>query len=71
MERSEFRQGLKAFRALVDGLERIVADPSAIERMQRRAIEHPEILLGPTLVEYLGLGEGEGSALPRTDSEEF
>lgn len=70
MERSEFRQGLKAFRSLVEGLERIVADPEAIARMQRRAIEHPEILLGPTLEDYLGFGEGSPSdALPLSEED--
>lgn len=70
MERSEFREGLKAFRSLVEGLERIVADPEAIARMQRRALEHPEILLGPTLEDYLGLDSPArewGEALPQED----
>jgi hypothetical protein len=72
MDRTEFRNGLRAFRALVDGLERIVADPEAIARMQRRALEHPEILLGPTLEDYFGLGSADsvGSG-PLPDSEEF
>jgi len=69
MERSEFSAGLRAFRTLVEGLERIVADPEAIARMQRRALERPEILLGPTLLEYFGLDSAEPEAL--RDSEEF
>jgi hypothetical protein len=54
MDRTELRAGLKALRSLVEGLERIVADPSAIARMQARAIEEPSLLLGPTMVDYLG-----------------
>lgn len=64
MERSELQEGLRVWRTLLAGLERIVNDPEAIARMQRRALENPSILLGPTLNEYLGLdGSGEGEAL--------
>lgn len=64
MERSELQEGLRVWRNILAGLERIVNDPEAIARMQRRALENPSILLGPTLNEYLGLdGSGEGEAL--------
>lgn len=59
MDRTELRTGLRAFRDLIEGYERILADPEAIPRMQRRAIEDPSLLLGPTVDEYLGLDIGE------------
>ena len=70
MERAEFSKGLAGFKELLAGLERIVKDPEAIARMQRRAIEKPTLLLGPTLVDYFGLdssGCNGSESLPEED----